>query len=79
MAKTKRITFEEWIEREGVRPLARRLGVDRFTVLNWKAKRCDPRVAVMRKIKRLTKGEIGYEQMIDRATPTNRSATGGET
>lgn len=68
--KKKRISFEKWIEREGVSRVAERLGVDPFTVLHWKAGRHEPRVEQMRQIKRLSRGEIGYDQIIDRATPT---------
>lgn len=74
--RKKRITFEEWIDREGVDQIAKRLGINRFSVLHWRAKRCDPRVDHMRRIKRLTRGEISYEQMIDRATPTNSLGRG---
>lgn len=75
-AHKNRITFEEWIERKGVHWVAKQLGVTRFTVLGWKARRADPRVDAMRRIKRMTRGEIGYEQMIDRDTPTNTCTRG---
>lgn len=69
----KAISFEEWIDRQGIGWIMKRLGVTRFTVMGWKAHRSDPRVDTMRAIKRMTRGEIGYEQMIDR-NATNRGA-----
>lgn len=71
MTRKKRVTFEEWIDLKGVHWVAEQLGVTRFTVLGWRARRADPRVDAMRRIKRLTRGLIGYEQMIERDTPTN--------
>lgn len=59
-------TFEDWIDHVGVDVLAGILKVTRHTVLHWKAGRCDPRVDHMRRIKKMTRGVIGYEQMIDR-------------
>ncbi len=72
-SRKKRISFVDWIEREGVKTVAKRLGVDPFTVLHWKAGRHEPRVEHMRQIKRLTGGEIGYERIIDRPPPTKKS------
>lgn len=69
----KGITFEEWIDRKGPKALAKKLGVTHHTVLHWRSGRCDPRVHVMRKIKRLTRGEIGYDQMIDRSPATRNN------
>lgn len=60
------LSFEDWIDHVGVDELAAILDVTRATVLHWKAGRCDPRVDHMRRIKRMTRGTIGYEQMIDR-------------
>jgi hypothetical protein len=64
----KAISFEEWIDRQGIQWVMKKLNVTRFTVMGWKAHRNDPRVDTMRTIKRMTRGEIGYEQMIDRGT-----------
>lgn len=70
--RKKPISFEDWIEQVGADWLAKRLGLNPFTVLNWRALRCDPQVIHMRAIKRLSKGLVGYDQMIDRDTPTSR-------
>lgn len=64
-------TFEEWIDEKGVDVVARYLGVHRASVNHWRAGRCDPRVDYLRRLKRWSKGELSYEQMIERATPTN--------
>lgn len=76
MARTSKVTgtFERWIEKKGVDYLAQRLDVHRATILHWKAGRCDPRVEHLRLLKRLSRGMLSYEQMIDRPTPTNRGA-----
>jgi hypothetical protein len=60
------LSFEDWIDHIGVDELALILDVTRATVLHWRAGRCDPRVDHMRRIKKMTRGVMGYEQMIDR-------------
>lgn len=72
--RKKCLLFEDWINEYGPDRLARVLNIHVRTVYHWREKHCDPRVEYMRIIKRLTKGKIGYEQMIDRDTPTNRGA-----
>lgn len=66
MAKKPRITFEQWIDDLGIEEVAGLLKVHICTVYHWRAGRADPRVHHMRYIKKITKGKIGYEQMIDR-------------
>lgn len=63
------ITFEEWIEKKGVNKIAKHLGIHRATVLHWKAKRGNPKVEHLKKLKRLARGEIDYQQMIERGKP----------
>lgn len=74
----RKLSFEEWIDKMGIDTLASRLAVDRKTILHWRARRCDPRVDYMRRMKRMSQGQLGYEQMIDRATPTNTVARGAQ-
>lgn len=62
----KKISFEEWINKEGVEELARIFRVDPATIRHWRAGRCFPRVEQMKRIKHLTKGAVDYEQIIDR-------------
>lgn len=61
--------FEDWIDEYGIDRLAQHLGVNSSTVRNWRSLRCDPTVDAMRRIKKLTKGKISYDAMIDRPTP----------
>ena len=60
------MTFVQWIDLKGPAEIAKLLGVNIFTVHHWRANRADPRVKQMRRIKKLTRGVIGYDQMIDR-------------
>lgn len=68
MAKTpgKKQSFEDWIDEVGPDELAKQLKVNPKTVSNWLFGYTDPRVDQMRRIKKMTKGRIGYDQMIDR-------------
>lgn len=59
-------TFNEWIQTTGVNVIAKKLRTGRTTVENWLSGKCDPRVIQMREIKRITKGVIGYDEIIDR-------------
>ncbi len=60
------MTFEEWIDLVGPKKIAKSLNVCPATIRHWRAWRCDPHVAQVRKIKRLSRGLLGYEQIIDR-------------
>lgn len=66
------MTFEEWIDQVTIRGVAHKLNLHEMTVTNWRSGRNDPKVDHMRRIKRLTKGVIGYDQMIDRKVLTSR-------
>ncbi len=72
MTTQKRISFAEWIDREGVDRLAKRLKINRFTVLHWRAGRHHPRVDQMRVLKKLSKGQLSYDDIIE-------STNGGRT
>ncbi len=58
-------TFSEWIGRVGIQTLTSQMSVTETTVQNWKAGRCYPRVHQMRQIKRLSRGIITYDKIID--------------
>lgn len=60
--------FNDWVAQEGIEKVAARLNVKRTTVVNWQSGICDPRVCQMRVIKRITKGAVGYDNIIDRKT-----------
>lgn len=61
----KKIPFIKWISVVGVNDLAEALGVDPATVRHWRRGQGFPRVEQMRLIKKLSKGQVGYEQIID--------------
>lgn len=65
--------FINWIDTVGVYKVARLLEVDPATVRYWRRRQTFPRVDQMRKIKRVTKGVIGYSQIID-GTTTDRGS-----
>lgn len=70
----KKISFDAWIDKVGVIWLARYLKVHPGAVRHWRTKLCDPRVDHMRRIKKLTRGRISYDMMIDRR-PITRPGT----
>lgn len=70
-----KITFDEWVEEVGVEAIASQLGVSLATVRHWKYGIADPRVDQMRRIKKLTKGLIGYDQIIDRPSRSSAALT----
>jgi hypothetical protein len=72
--KSKAISLSEWINEKGVETVAGLLGVDPSTVRHWRRGHCYPRVDQMREIKRLSKGLVGYDEIIDGASTTNSSA-----
>lgn len=76
LKRTKKpILFEDWIEDIGPQKLAKKLHLDPMTINHWRAGRSDPRVVHMRKIKKISRGLISYEQMIDRDYETIRAAS----
>ena len=65
MKKRRTSIFTEWIDHVGVRPLAKRLGVKESAVHHWKRGLCWPRVKQMQEIRRLSKGTVTYDHIID--------------
>ncbi len=59
-------SFDEWIDKTGLEQIAIKLGVKRITVWYWRSHRGYPKIDHMRAIRRLTKGAVTYEMMIDR-------------
>lgn len=67
--KTKLLTFDAWMTRLGTQKVASLIGVNLVTVRYWRWRKTYPKVVHMRKIRKLTKGLITYEMIIDRAMP----------
>lgn len=65
MTTRKKLTFHTWIQDEGIDSVAKLLGVTPGTVSHWRRGHCYPRVEQMRMIKEVTKGKIGYDDIID--------------
>jgi DNA-binding transcriptional regulator YdaS (Cro superfamily) len=62
------LTLDEWVVKIGGTPKAAKLiGVARATVNFWRAGHCYPRVDQMKRIRKLSRGLVTYEAMIDRA------------
>lgn len=60
------LSFEDWIDEIGVAALAKKLKISVRSVLYWRTGDADPRVEHMRKIRELTDGAIGYDEILDR-------------
>lgn len=60
-----KISLRDWIDREGAATLAEKLKVEVSTVRHWKSGHCLPSDKQKRAIKRLSKGEVTYDSMID--------------
>ena len=58
--------FGDWINATGLLEVSRLLKVHPDTVKTWRAGTFCPRVDQMRRIRKLTNGQITYETMIDR-------------
>jgi DNA-binding transcriptional regulator YdaS (Cro superfamily) len=59
-------SFYAWIDENGLHGVAKLLKCHYNTVYYWRTGRWHPRPEQMREIKRLTKGKITYEDILDR-------------
>ena len=59
-------SFDRWVDSLGRNEVARLLGLRPLTVWHWRAHKNYPKVEHMQKIKRLTKGRVTYDMIIDR-------------
>ncbi len=59
------ISLTAFIEEKGVEFLAKKLGVNPSTVGHWRTGLCYPQVKQMRKIKKLSRGLVTYDTIID--------------
>lgn len=62
---SRKTAFVKWIDEVGKSNLASKLGIDPSAVTHWVKGRNRPSVQQMKKIKELSKGRIGFEEMID--------------
>lgn len=74
----KRISFEEWLDREGVRNVADHLKIAPTRVWNWRALRSEPPFEMIRKMTALSKGAIDYASIIEREKVTKKHPWGGK-
>lgn len=65
MRPSKSKTFITWIDEVGIQELAEKLGIDPSTISHWRRGHCWPRVEQMRQIRKISKGRITYEDIID--------------
>jgi transcriptional regulator with XRE-family HTH domain len=61
--------FEHWVNEYGKEELAKELGIDRSTLDHWIARRHEPRTPQIQRLKKMSRGKLTYEDIIDRATP----------
>jgi len=67
MAKTlTKLTLKEWIEKTGPERVAKLLGVNISSVGHWHRGYCSPRDEVKILIKKLSRGAVTYDEMIER-------------
>ncbi len=59
------MTLKDWIARTGAVEVARLMRCERATVYHWKRGLCLPRSWQMYRIKKLTRGAVTYDSMID--------------
>jgi len=60
-----KISLKNWIDQEGVHKIAHILKVEESTVRHWRRGHCLPRTEQMRTIRKLSKGLVTYETIID--------------
>jgi hypothetical protein len=67
MAKKKTVdtSFEDWIKTTKISKIKEMLKVCDSTISHWLSGHTLPRTHQMRKIKKLTKGKVGYDQIIE--------------
>lgn len=61
----KSLSLKAWIKKIGRIEVARLLGVTPMTVTHWRQGTAWPKVKQMQKIKKLTKGVVDYDGIID--------------
>lgn len=59
-------TFAEWVDSIGIEVLALKLKISTQSVKNWRRGISDPKVDHMREMRRLSRGAITYDVIIDR-------------
>lgn len=65
--KKGRYLFKDWIADYGRVPLAKKLNVHPSNISHWISGLCYPKVRQMKALKRISRGRIGYEQILDGA------------
>ncbi len=63
--RQKYATFNDWINDKGTIYIAGLLNVNPSTVRHWRRGHCYPGVEQMRAIKKITKGAVTYDIIID--------------
>ncbi len=63
--KSKRLSLNTWIDQTGQTAVAKLLGISPMTVHYWRRGLTSPKVTQMRRIVKLTKGAVGYAEIID--------------
>ena len=65
--------FFNWIEKQGVREVARMVGTESNTVWGWTSRKASPRAVVMQRLVELGKGEFDFNDIInDTKTPAQK-------
>lgn len=59
------MTLDQWINKVPQKTLAKKLGVNAATIHYWTIYSSLPRPEMMREIKRLSRGKVTYDSMIE--------------
>jgi hypothetical protein len=62
---SRRMSLKNWIDKQGVRAVAETLDVRTATVNYWRRGRSLPRAHQMAEIKKLSRGAVSYDIMIE--------------
>lgn len=68
------VTLKDWLDSKRAKDLAKEMDVQLASIYQWKSGRHLPCVEEMRKIKKLSKGKVSYDIMIENFLD-NRMAT----
>lgn len=64
--------FISWVDEYGAAKLARRLGIDRSAVTHWRVGRNCPRPEQMHTIRKLSKGRVTCDHIVDHFREVSR-------
>lgn len=61
----KKLTLRDWIDHQGIDQVAKKLKATRATVRHWRRGYCLPKSDQMLKIKKLSRGRLTIDSMVE--------------